>query len=214
MKRTISLVAAAGFGLTAALAGGAQAEPWNPGPVAPGKPEGAVTFSAKNLGHCKAQFKIVNKTNVTSYTIDWRIDDEVPDGRMIENVPFPIWRTGGMSSKAKKPSWPDGGAGENTAEHRTMVSNRAPVTATYVQNLKKPTGSWNPPLPNPTAATHKVSYRMVLGPPGNNGQTASGMPEWIGNREWRHITVTGCGEPSHGGSLDWGSLDFGPLGRP
>ncbi|GAA4754187.1 hypothetical protein GCM10023217_27200 [Gordonia alkaliphila] len=216
MKRTFSLAGAAGMALTVALAmpvGAAQAEPFVPGPVAPGQPEGAVTHSAKNLGNCKAEFSIVNKTNVTTYTIDWRIDDEA--GRPMAGVPVEVWRTGGMHSKAELPSWPDGGAGTNTAESRTMVSNRAPVTATYVQDLKKPTGTWTPPLPNPGASTHEVSYRIVLGPPGNNGQTPSGSPEWLGDRGWRHITVTGCNGPSgSSGSLDWGSLDFGLFGRP
>ncbi|MGB3696348.1 MAG: hypothetical protein WBA05_02835 [Gordonia sp. (in: high G+C Gram-positive bacteria)] len=178
---------------------------------AAGSPEGAVTFSAKNLGGCKAEFTIVNKTNVTTYTIDWRIDGEA--GRTVADIPFEIWRTGSpnMSSKAELPSWPDGGAGENTVENRTMVSDRAPVTATYTQDLKNLNG-WNPPLPNPEAATHLVEYRMVLGPPGNNGQTADGKPEWLGDREWRQITVTGCADrPGGDGSLGTGSLGSGSL---
>lgn len=203
-RRTMSLGAAAlavGFGMVS-LAGSASAVP------AAGEPEGAVTFSAKDLGNCEAEFTIVNKTNVTSYTIDWRIDDE--QGRDI-GVGFEVWRTGNpnMSSKAEAPSWPDGGAGENTAENRTMVSDRAPVTATYTQNLKNLNG-WNPDLLHPDADTHKVDYRMVLGPPGNNGQTADGTPEWLGDRQWRTITVTGCNPPATGSLA---SLDvFGSLG--
>lgn len=204
-RRTMSLGAAAlavGFGMVS-LAGSASAVP------AAGEPEGAVTFSAKDLGNCEAEFTIVNKTNVTSYTIDWRIDDE--PGRHIDGVPFEIWRTGSpnMSSKAELPSWPDGGAGENTESNRTMVSDRDPVTATYTQDLKNLNG-WNPDLQHPDADTHKVDYRMVLGPPGNNGQTPDGTPEWLGDRQWRTITVTGCNPPA-AGSL--GSLDvFGSLG--
>ncbi|NLG47113.1 hypothetical protein [Gordonia sp. (in: high G+C Gram-positive bacteria)] len=202
--RTLVVAALAAGTLSSVATGAADAVP------AAGSPEGAVTFSAKNIGHCKAEFTIVNKTNVTSYTIDWRIDDELPEGRDI-GLPFPVWRTGdpNMASKAALPSWPDGGAGTNTESDRTMVSDRAPVTATYVQDLKNLNG-WNPGLPNPDAATHKVSYRMVLGPAGNNGQTADGKPEWLGDRQWRSITVTGCA--GGGGSLDSGSLGdlFGP----
>ncbi|MGB3604588.1 MAG: hypothetical protein WBA38_13680 [Gordonia sp. (in: high G+C Gram-positive bacteria)] len=200
IARTLTTACVAAGALVSVGVGSAGAVP------AAGSPVGAVTFSAKNLGHCKAEFSIVNKTNVTSYTIDWRIDDEVPEGRDI-GVGFPVWRTGSpnMASKADLPSWPDGGAGQNTDANRTMVSDRAPVTATYVQDLKSLNG-WNPGLPNPNAATHKIAYRMVLGPPGNNGQTADGMPEWLGNREWRSVTVTGCAQPDHG-SLGTGSLD-------
>lgn len=205
VTRTLVAAAVAAGTLSSIAAGTADAVP------AAGQPEGAVTFSAKNLGHCKAEFEIVNKTNVTSYTIDWRIDDEVPGGREIANVPFPIWRTGSpnMASKAELPSWPDGGAGTNTELDRTMVSNRDPVTATYVQDLKNLTGSWT--LPNPEAATHQVAYRMVLGPPGNNGQTPTGMPEWLGDRQWREITVTGCADDGDGGGA--GSLSGGSLGE-
>jgi hypothetical protein len=74
------------------------------------------------------------------------------------------------------------------------------VLATYTQDLKNiaPT-SFNPPLPNPEADTHKVDYRIVLGPPGNNGETETGFPEWLGDRAWHTVTVTGC-NPSTGGT--------------
>ncbi|GAC78730.1 hypothetical protein SAMN04488550_2855 [Gordonia malaquae] len=201
--RTLTSTVLAAGALTAVATGPADAVP------APGSPEGAVTFSAKNLGACKAEFTIVNKTNVTTYTIDWRIDDE--PGRDI-GVGFDVWRTGtpNMASKAALPSWPDGGAGENTVENRTMVSNREPVTATYVQDLKNIVAGWNPPLPNPDARSHRVDYRIVLGPPGNNGQTPDEKPEWLGDRAWRHITVTGCGATT--GSSGSADNTFGSLG--
>lgn len=176
-----------------------------------GEPEGAVTFSAKNLGSCKVEFEIVNKTNITSYTIDWRIDDEA--GRDI-GIGFDIYRTGGIHANAAAPSYPDGGIaeGDNTADNRVLVSNRAPVTATYIRDLKNlPEGAWGGPVPNAGADTHKVAYRMVLGPPGNNGQTPDEKPEWLGDREWRDVMVTGCNSPAGGGSSS-GSLDFGSLG--
>ncbi|WP_238526388.1 hypothetical protein [Gordonia neofelifaecis] len=196
-----SVVAAAAT--VAAVAGPASAVP------APGSPEGAVTFSARDLGGCRAEFSIVNKTNVTTYTIDWRVDEE--DGRTIAGIDFPVYRTGGMSSKANSPTWPDE-VPANTVDNRTMVSDRDPVTATYIQDLKNPTGEFKPALPNPDAATHRVDYRIVLGPPGNNGQTPNEQPEWLGDRQWRTITVTGCaaapdpGTGSVGGGSSSGSL--------
>lgn len=175
-------------------------------PPDPGQRTGPVQFWATDLGGCKAEFNIENRTNVTTYTLDWRIDDELPDGRDI-GVGFPVWRTGdpNMASKAASPTWPDE-VPPNTVENRTMVSDRDPVTATYVQDLKDLNG-WDPGLPNPDADTHTVAYRMVLGPPGNNGQTPTETPEWIGDRQWHTVTVTGC-NPSAGGSLDFGSLDL------
>jgi hypothetical protein len=155
-----------------------------------GQRTGPVQFWATDLGGCKAQFNIENRTNVTTYTIDWRIDDEA--GRDI-GVGFDVWRTGtpNMASKAASPTWPDE-VPENTVDNRTMVSDRDPVLATYVQDLKNINASWNPPLPNPEADTHKVDYRIVLGPPGNNGQTPTETPEWLGDRAWHTVTVTGC----------------------
>ncbi len=203
VKVSAALAVAAGtlLALSAVPAAGAQE-------VDNGQRTGPVQFWAKDLGGCKAEFSIENRTNVTTYTIDWRIDDE--EGRDI-GVGFPVWRTGtpNMASKSELPSWPDGGAGENTPENRTMVSDRDPVLATYVQDLKNITASWNPALPNPEADTHKVDYRIVLGPPGNNGQTPDGNPEWLGDRQWHTVTVTGCNPPATGGSLE--SLDLGSL---
>ncbi|MCX5046571.1 hypothetical protein OG921_25700 [Aldersonia sp. NBC_00410] len=155
-----------------------------------GQRTGPVQFWATDKGGCKAEFNILNSTNVTTYTIDWRIDDEA--GRDI-GVGFDVWRTGtpNMASKAASPTWPDE-VPENTVDNRTMVSDRDPVLATYVQDLKNINASWNPALPNPDANTHKVDYRIVLGPPGNNGQTPDEKPEWLGDRAWHTVTVTGC----------------------
>ncbi len=211
MNKATTAVLAAAIGMGAAWAGAGVADA---GPVAPGEPEGAVVFSAKNLGNCKVEFEILNKTNITSYTIDWRIDDEA--GRDI-GVGFDIYRTGGISAKVQEgqPSYPDGGIaeGDNTAQNRVLRSDLEQTKATYVRDLKNLPGppAWNPDLPNPDADTHKVSYRMVLGPPGNNGQTPDEKPEWLGDRQWREVTVTGCNSPipDPGGSLDFGSLDFG-----
>lgn len=170
-------------------------------PADNGQRDAKVNFWAEDLGGCKAEFSIENRTNVLSYTLDWRIDGEEPDGRDI-GVGFPIWRTGtpNMTGKAISPTWPDEVA-ENTPENRTMVSNREPVLATYVQDLKNIVAGWNPPLPNPGADTHVVQYRMVLGPPGNNGQTPDEKPEWLGDRAWHSVTVTGCNPEPDTGSL-------------
>lgn len=216
MNKATTAVLAAGVVLGAAWGGAGVAAAGNS--VAPGSPEGAVTISAKNLGHCKVEFEIVNKTNITSYTIDWRIDDEEGEaGREIPGV-GPYYRTGGLSAKvqAGQPSYPDGGIaeGDNTADNRVLRSDLDPTPATYVRDLKDlpyPGTYSGSPIPNPDADTHKVAYRMVLGPPGNNGQTTTEQPEWIGDRQWREVTVTGCNSPEPSGSLDTGSLDSGSL---
>lgn len=204
-RATATLALAAGAALTLSTAPAGADEPDN------GQRTGPVQFWAEDGGDCTAQFNIENRTNVTTFTIDWRIDDEVPEGRDI-GVGFPIWRTGtpNMASKAASPTWPEE-VEENTPENRTMVSDRDPVLATYVQDLKHFTGSWDPGLPNPDADTHVISYRMVLGPPGNNGQTPTETPEWIGDRQWHTVTVTGCNPATSGGSVDFDSLDFGSL---
>lgn len=206
VRVTAALALAAGTILTLSHAPAGAEEVDN------GQRTGPVQFWATDKGDCQAEFNIENRTNVTTYTIDWRIDDEVPEGRDI-GVGFPVWRTGtpNMASKSDLPSWPDGGAGENTPENRTMVSDRDPVLATYVQDLKNINATWNPALPNPDADTHKIDYRIVLGPPGNNGQTETGTPEWLGDRAWHTVTVTGCNPPASGGSVDFGSLDLGSL---
>lgn len=199
MSRTGALVASIPIALAAAsaapaLAGAETIEP-------------AVQSSARNLGDCKVEFSIINTTNVTSYTIDWRIDGEAL--RDI-GVGFDIGRTGGMHSTVLEgPRWPDDipTMGDNTVENRWMKSGLEPSTATYIKDLKNITDSYNPPLPNPDAAEHTVEYRIVLGPPGNNAELQWGETEWLGDRQWKSVTVTGCAavDPDPGfGSL--GSL--------
>ncbi|MDI9915823.1 hypothetical protein [Rhodococcus sp. IEGM 1379] len=179
-----------------------------------GQRDAQVNFWATDRGACEADFTIENHTNVTTYTIDWRIDGEA--GRDI-GVGFDVYRTGtpNMSSKALSPTWPDE-VPENTPENRTMLSGLPAVSATYTQDLKNIIAGWNPALPNPDADTHTVEYRMVLGPPGNNGQTPSELPEWIGDRAWHTVTVTGCNPPPETGSLgssSWlGSIFGGSTG--
>ncbi|MDH3009828.1 MULTISPECIES: hypothetical protein [Gordonia] len=195
IKRTIvtGLATVAAGGLALSIAPGVAQAADN------GQRTGPVQFWAENQGNCKVEFTIKNTTNVTSYTIDWQIDDEPL--RDVDYADFKVGRTGGMHTTVNDaPRWPDDIAteGENTEQNRWMVSNRSVSTATYTKDLKNLSDSYNPPLPNPDAATHTVKYRMVLGPPGNNGE---GGGEWIGNREWHTVTVTGCAG-SGGGSLD------------
>lgn len=164
-----------------------------------GQRTGPVQFWAENLGNCKVKFTLTNETNITSYTLDWRIDDEPL--RDVDYADFQVGRTGGMHTTVEDaPRWPDDipTMGENTMDNFWMERGRPLSTVTYTKDLKNISDSYNPPLPNPDAATHDVAYRMVLGPPGNLGQ---GGPEWLGDREWHHVTVTGCAG-SGGGSLD------------
>lgn len=178
-----------------------------------GQRTGAVQFWAEDLGDCKVEFTIRNTTNVTSFTLDWRIDHE--ELRMIPTVPwFAVGRTGGMHSTVLDgPRWPDdiGTQGENTVDNRWMKSGLPASETSYVKDLKNITDAYNPALPNPDADTHVVSYRMVLGPSGNNAETPSNTPEWIGDRRWHSVTVTGCNptDPPEPGSL---ANVFGSLG--
>lgn len=205
---SLSLALAAGA-ITPALAGADPVEP-------------AVQSSARDLGNCEVEFSVTNTTNVTTFTIDWRIDDE--ELREISGVNFPVGRTGGMHSTVLAgPRWPDDvdTEGENTVEKRWMRSGLEPSTATYTRDLKNLTDSYNPPLPNPGAAEHSVDYRIVLGPPGNNGELQWGDREWLGDREWKSVTVTGCApvvpdpDPDEDDDSPWtGLFDllFGSLG--
>ncbi|WP_232719398.1 hypothetical protein [Gordonia metallireducens] len=168
-----------------------------------GQRTGPVQFWAENLGNCKVKFTLTNETNITSYTLDWRIDDEPL--RDVDYADFQVGRTGGMHTTVEDyPRWPDdeGSMGANAPDNIWMVKDRPVSTVSYIKDLKNLNDSpYNPPLPNPEAATHDVAYRMVLGPPGNLGD---GGPEWLGDRNWHHVTVTGCagGGGGGGGSLD------------
>lgn len=211
LPRTGALVASFSLALTAATAAPAFAAP------EPNEP--AVQSSARNLGDCQVEFSITNTTNVTSFTIDWRIDDE--ELRFLPDIDFAVGRTGGMHSTVLDgPRWPDDipTEGENTVEKRWMESGRAPSTATYTKDLKNITDPYNPTLPNPEAAEHTVDYRIVLGPPGNNAEPQWGEREWLGDREWKSVTVTGCApepDPNEDDDSPWSGLFemlFGSLG--
>ncbi|TJZ74388.1 hypothetical protein FCG67_22240 [Rhodococcus oryzae] len=188
---TVALAAGAAIALTGGVALAAELDP--------GQTTGPVRFSAVDKGDCNAFFTIENQTNITTYTIDFRIDDEPLTGPdWGQTPPGPTGRTEGLESKAEFPTWPEF---PNTPE-TPMVKDRETVTATYTLNLKTDLDPTDPPLPNPAAGTHKLDYRMVLGPPGNLGD---GGPEWIGDRQWHTTTITGCNPPA-------GSADFGSLG--
>ncbi|TSD98878.1 hypothetical protein FOV72_03720 [Gordonia rubripertincta] len=199
MKRTIvtGLATVAAGGLALSIAPGVAQAADN------GQRTGPVQFWAENLGNCEVKFTLTNETNITSYTLDWRIDDEPL--RDVDYADFQVGRTGGMHTTVESyPKWPDDidTMGENTVDNFWMEKGRPVSTVSYTKNLKNITDSYNPALPNPDAATHDVAYRMVLGPPGNLGD---GGPEWLGDREWHHVTVTGCaggGGGGGGGSLD------------
>ncbi|MFC4603414.1 hypothetical protein [Rhodococcus kronopolitis] len=171
----------------------------------PGQTTGPVRFVATDEGGCNAKFTIENNTNITSYTIDFRIDDEPLTGPDWGQTPTgPTGRTSGLEAAAHSPSYPEF---ENTPE-TPMVKDRETVSTSHVRNLKTGLKPTDPPLPNPDADTHKLDYRMVLGPPGNLGD---GGPEWIGDRAWHTTTVTGCNPPPAGGSMDFGSVDLGSV---
>lgn len=200
----LAALAAAGMGLSVAP-GVAQA-------ADEGQRTGPVQFWAEDLGDCKVKFTLYNETNITSYTVDYITDDTQSELRTTSAAPFPYGRIAG-NTIADSPAWPDDipTMGQNEPGNIWMVKDRTPgKTATYVKDLKNLTDNYNPPLPNPDAATHKISYRMVLGPAGNLGD---GGPEWIGDRQWHHMTVTGCaaedGGGDNGGGDNGGGGDVG-----
>lgn len=202
-RRSLSILAGAA-GTALVLSGGVAAadEPDT------GQRTGPVRFWAEDLGGCNAKFTIVNNTNITSYTIDFRIDDEELTGPDYGQTPAgPTGRTSGLHAEADSPSFPEF---PNTPE-TPMVKDRETVTVSYVRNLRTDLKETDPALPNPDADTHKLDYRMVLGPPGNLGD---GGPEWIGDRQWHSTTITGCNPTTEepGGSLDFSSLDLGSVG--
>ena len=185
------------------------------------QPAAALTTSARDLGNCQVEFSITNTTNVTSYTLDWRIDDEPL--RTNPDIPFPYGRTGGMSATVDPgydgPIFPrDAETRPNTEQDRWMRSGLTPSTATYTKDLKNITDSYNPALPNPDNDVHVVRYRLALGPAGNNAEPQWGDREWLGDRDWKTVVVTGCApepDPNEDDDTPWSGLFemlFGSLG--
>lgn len=174
-------------------------------PPDPGQTEGPVRFVAADKGDCNVQFNIDNNTNITSYTIDFLIDNEPAWRDTWETEVGLVGRTAGLHSVADAPSFPEN---PNTPE-TPMVKDRETKSVSYVLNLKTGLKPGDPALPNAEADTHTVQYRMVLGPPGNLGD---GGPEWIGDRQWHEVTVTGCNPSSSGSSGSSVGSIFGGLG--
>ena len=94
----LAALAAAGMGLSVAP-GVAQA-------ADEGQRTGPVQFWAEDLGDCKVKFTLYNETNITSYTVDYIIDDPQSELRTTSAAPFPYGRIAG-NTIADSPAWPD-----------------------------------------------------------------------------------------------------------
>ncbi|MDS1113583.1 hypothetical protein RD149_07350 [Gordonia westfalica] len=111
-----------------------------------GQRTGPVQFWAENLGNCQVKFTLTNEPNITSYTLDWRIDDEPL--RDVDYADFEVGRTGGMHTTVEDaPRWPDDipTMGENTMDNFWMERGRPLSTVTYTKDLKTISDSYPPP---------------------------------------------------------------------
>ncbi len=153
--------------------------------VAAAQDSPGIEVSASSPGPCLVTFQMDNRTNSTFFTLDFRVDNEPlgPDD-------FGTGPVGPRSVRSEiapdTPPWP-GNPYRNDIE--------PPFTSTKTEDLE---ARGYPPKP-PTE-TYLVEYRVILGPEAN---------DYV--EEWQSIEVPGCKETS-GGTLDFGSLDFGSLG--
>ncbi|MFF0818600.1 hypothetical protein ACFYVR_26150 [Rhodococcus sp. NPDC003318] len=97
-----------------------------------GQTTGPVRFVAVDKGGCNVEFTIDNNTNITSCTIDFRIEDEALTGPDYGQTPTgPTGRASGLHAEAMSPSYPEY---ENTPE-TPMVKDLETVSVSYVRNL-------------------------------------------------------------------------------
>lgn len=138
-------------------------------------------ISAVSSAPCEVTFEIVNRTNSTAYTIDFRVDGEELTGEDYGTGP-----TGRLSVSST--------IADGTAEFGPGVGYRndlAPVTSTETENLAE----LGYPEKQPDES-YTVEYRMILGP-----ESADRHPEW------QTVEVPGCATPP-GGSLGSSVLDL------
>ena len=107
-------------------------------------------ISASSPGPCQVTFQIVNRTNSTAYTIDFRVDGEPLTGPNFGSGP-----TGRLSvHSAVAPGTPTFGT-----PGVGYSNSLPPFTSTKTENLK--TLGYPDKQPN---QTYFVEYRMILGP--------------------------------------------------
>ncbi|TSD99552.1 hypothetical protein FOS14_12340 [Skermania sp. ID1734] len=124
---------------------------------------------AQNNGDCTVTFAIDNRTNATTFTMDYWIDDEPLTGKNYGTGPTgrrpPL--TSGIAQAT--PPWPQ----------YPYARNISPAFQTTQKVDLKTVAN----LPNPDAATHTVHYRIILGPESQ---------DFVAEKT---VTVTGCPNP-------------------
>lgn len=144
-------------------------------------------ISASSPRPCEVTFQIVNRTNSTFYTIDFRVDGEPLTGPNYGSGP-----TGRLSVHSEvapgTPTFGTPGVG--------YTNNLPPFTSTKTENLK----TLGYP-DKPSSATYNVEYRMILGPSSPDRHPT-----------FQSILVNGCAAPpipsgsSSGSSQGWGGM--------
>lgn len=171
---------------------------------------GGLTLEGVANGDCTATIKVTNHTNSTFFQPDWWFEQEndpamvnatsIPPEmpapwREVSGIPWPIARwvgdppvlTSGLGPGV--PSWGGGVPYNRNAQPDGFVTERTIDLATVAG------------APAPSAeGTKTIYFRIKTGP-----QTADRLPTP------QQLVVTGC--RSANGSLDFGSLDLGSLGR-
>ncbi|KAA0024701.1 hypothetical protein [Antrihabitans cavernicola] len=154
------------------------------GPASAASP--GTDISASSAAACDVTFQIVNRTNSTFYTIDFRVDGEPLTGTDYGSGP-----TGRLSVHSEVAD------GTPTFPGNPYRTDLPPVTSQKTENLP----SLGYPAKPPTE-TYNVEYRMILGPNGPDRHPA-----------WQSIQVAGCATPPPAtGSSGFGSSS--PSGRP
>ena len=142
-------------------------------------------ISASSPGPCEVTFQIVNRTNSTFYTIDFRVDGEPLTGTDYGSGP-----TGRLSVHSEV------APGTPTFPGNPYTNSLPPITSTKTENLK--TLGYPDKLPT---ETYNVEYRMILGPNGPDRHPA-----------FQSILVNGCATPPiPSGSSSGSSNIFGGL---
>lgn len=140
-------------------------------------------ISASSPGPCEVTFQIVNRTNSTFYTIDFRVDGEPLTGPNYGSGP-----TGRLSVHSEV------APGTPTFPGNPYTTNLPPIASSKTENLK--TLGYPDKLPT---ETYNVEYRMILGPNSPDRHPV-----------FQSILVNGCAVPPPFGSSS-GSSGFGGL---
>lgn len=164
-----------------------------------------VQFWAEGNDRCEVTFTVINRTNSTSYLVDFIVDDEDPMG-VEDGVNRDTWdfkinkgpykgtdigpRTLGWVGVRSESSGPHWGKGDDGVNVKFTATNE-PVTSTNTIDLRD-----LPNPPNPEADTHTITYQQIGGPDHGFGGVQSDMPVFT-------TEVSGCAAPAG----PWGSLE-------